>query len=113
MDIIKVKRPWGSFERYCLNERCTVKLLEIEPGEKLSLQSHKKRTEFWKIIEGPAVVTLGKKALVMKSGETILIKKGLKHRIAAKAKKVLFLEISFGKFDEHDEVRYFDDYGRK
>ncbi|MCX6803939.1 MAG: cupin domain-containing protein [Candidatus Diapherotrites archaeon] len=113
MKIVKIKRPWGGFERYCLNKQCTVKLLEINPHEELSLQSHKKRSEFCKIINGPAVVTLGKKKRIIKSGKNVFIKKGVKHRIGAKEKKVLYLEISFGKFDELDEVRYSDDYGRK
>ncbi len=113
MEIKKVIRPWGRFERYCLNKQCTVKTLTLNPNQKLSLQSHKKRDEFWKIIEGPAVAEIGGKKWLAKSGESIFIKKGVKHRLGAKKKKVLFLEISFGKFDEHDEVRYSDDYGRK
>ena len=113
MKIIKTKRPWGNFERYCLNTKCTVKLLEINPNEELSLQSHKKRNEFWKIINGPATITLGNKKHVAKSGDSVFIKKGVKHRIGSKGRKVLFLEVSLGTFDEKDEIRYSDDYGRK
>lgn len=34
------------------------------------------------------------------------------HRLEALAGGVSFLEISFGKFDEKDEVRVEDDFGR-
>ncbi len=113
MEIVKVKRPWGKFERYALNKKCTVKVLEVRPFKRLSLQSHKHRDEFWKILSGKAVVTIGEKRKSADEGKMFLLKKGTKHRIEAKSKKVVFLEISFGDFDEHDEVRYDDDYGRK
>jgi len=107
-----VKRPWGEFEQFSENELSTVKILSIKPKQELSLQAHKKREEFWKIIEGNAIVTIGKKEINAKAGDSFLIKKGQVHRLKSKLKKVRVLEISFGKFDETDEVRIEDKYGR-
>jgi hypothetical protein len=35
-----VKRPWGSFKQYAHNRDCTVSLMTVLPGQRLSLQSH-------------------------------------------------------------------------
>ena len=48
----------------------------------------------------------------IKKDETITIKKMQAHRIFAKNKEVKVLEISFGTFDEKDEIRLEDKYGR-
>lgn len=108
-----VKRPWGEFEQFSLNEKSTVKILTIKPKQELSLQSHKKRDELWKIIEGNAIVTIGKKEHNAKEGDYFLIKKNKTHQLKAKNKKTRILEISFGVFDENDETRILDKYGRK
>ncbi len=107
-----VKRPWGEFEQFCKNELCTVKIHFVKPKQELSLQSHKKRDELWKIIEGNAVVTIGKREYNAKEGDSFLIKRGRKHKLIAKNKKIKLLEICFGTFDENDEIRYEDKYGR-
>ena len=106
------KRPWGDFERFTLNEISTVKILTIKPKQKFSLQYHKKRREFWKFLDNPAKVTLGKKTIRVKKGDEILIPVKTNHRIEAYSKPVKVLEISFGKFDEKDIKRIEDAYGR-
>ena len=106
------KRPLGDFERFTLNEISTVKILTIKPKQKFSLQYHKKRREFWKFLDNPAKVTLGKKTIRVKKGDEILIPVKTNHRIEAYSKPVKVLEISFGKFDEKDIKRIEDAYGR-
>lgn len=113
MRIIEISKPWGKFQRYSLNENSTVKTIQINPLQKLSLQSHKKRDEFWKILKGIAIVTINNERKIAKEGDTFFIKKNVKHRIEAKNKTVVFLEISFGTFDEKDEIRFEDKYNRK
>ena len=41
----EVKRPWGNFKRFALNEKCTVKILTVKPHQELSLQKHEKRKD--------------------------------------------------------------------
>ncbi len=108
----KSKRPWGNFERFTLNEKSTVKILIINPRRKFSLQYHKKRKEFWKFLDNPAKVTLGKKTIRVKKGDEILIPAKTLHRIEAYSKPVRVIEISLGEFDEKDIVRLEDDFGR-
>ena len=106
------KRPWGMFERFTLNEVSSVKVLTVKPKQKFSLQKHKTRAEFWRVLEGPAKVTVGKKTVRAKKGDEFLVKKGQLHRIEAYSKTVKVLEISLGKFNEKDIIRVEDAYGR-
>jgi len=107
-----VKKPWGGFEQFTLNEISTVKILTIKPGQRFSLQKHKSRREFWKFLDNPAKVTIGKKVMKKVKGDEVLISRGENHRIEAYSKPVNVLEISFGNFSEKDVVRIEDDYGR-
>ncbi len=107
-----VKRPWGVFKQFALNEKCTVKILEVKRNEELSLQKHKHRVEHWYFIT-PGYVQIGTKIRKIKEGELIKIGKGIAHRLISKEKEVKVLEISFGKFDEKDEIRLEDKYNRK
>ena len=105
-------RPWGNFREFTRNEKCTVKIITIESGQAFSLQYHKKRKEFWKILKGDAWVTIGDEAFKAKVGDEFSILEEQKHRVEAPASEVEILEISFGEFDEHDVVRLEDRYGR-
>lgn len=112
MDIYSEDRPWGRFEKFHENEPCTVKLIYVNPNSRLSLQYHKKRWEFWKIIKGTAHVQLDDKFFTLKEGENIVIPKEAKHRVNAHKNECIILEISYGRFDENDIVRLEDDYQR-
>lgn len=107
-----IKRPWGIFKIFVKNKKCTVKILSVDPKGVLSLQKHRKRKEMWYFLtEG--YMQLGNKKMKVKKGELVVIKKNQAHRVFAKNKKVEFLEISLGKFNESDEIRLEDIYGRK
>ena len=107
-----VNKPWGDFERFTLNEVSTVKILTVNPKQKFSLQYHKKRKEFWKFLDNPAKVIVGKKTFRVKKGDIIIVSPKTNHRIEAYSKSVRVLEISLGKFDEKDIKRIEDKYGR-
>lgn len=106
------KRPWGKFEQFTHNEKTTVKIITVNPKQKLSLQYHNHRKEFWRFLDNPAKVTIGKKTIKVKKDQEVLIKKRIMHTVEALGKPVRFLEISFGNFDENDIVRIKDKYGR-
>jgi mannose-6-phosphate isomerase len=107
-----VKKPWGDFEEFTFNQRSTVKILEVNPNQVLSLQKHKKRKEVWHFLT-PGYVQIGNKKRKVNEGELVIINKNTPHRLYAKSKEVKVLEISFGKFSENDEIRLEDKYGRK
>lgn len=112
MKIYSEIRPWGRFEKFHENKSCTVKLIYVNANSRLSLQYHKKRSEFWKIIKGTAVVEIDKKTIVLREGETITIPRQAKHRVLALESDCIILEIAYGRFDENDIVRLEDDYQR-
>ena len=106
------KRPWGLFKVFTKNKKSTIKILEINPGQELSLQKHKKREEHWYFIT-PGTIQIGKTKRKVKANTGVVIKKNQAHRIIADKKKVIVLEISLGTFSETDEIRLEDKYGRK
>ena len=58
-DIFMVQRPWGNFQQFVSNERVTVKIITVDPGHRLSLQTHDHRGEFWQVLDVPIEVTVG------------------------------------------------------
>ncbi len=113
IELRHIKKPWGSFDEYALNERSTVKILTINPGARTSLQSHRHRKELWVALDKGIRVEVGKERVRLRKGSNILAKSGTKHRLECEGRSaVRILEISFGVFAEKDIVRYEDDYGR-
>ena len=106
-------RPWGKFEQFTLNEKTTVKIITVLPKKRLSLQTHKNRSEYWYILDNKLKVTIGNKTRVVKAGDSVFIPKNTKHRITGLTKTARLLEIAFGKFSESDIKRMEDDFNRK
>jgi mannose-6-phosphate isomerase len=109
------KRPWGAFLRLVANERCTVKMITVQPGEELSLQSHERRSELWLFLDPGGIAVIDGETLHPAVGETVFIPVGSKHRLAAAkdaTSDVRIVEVGFGDFDEGDIIRYEDRYGR-
>ncbi len=112
MKVFSTQKPWGSFTRFTDNEPSTVKFLYITHGEEFSLQYHKNREEFWKIISGNPEVIVGETVCHPKIGDEFTIPPETLHRIFARVDDVVVLEISTGNFDEKDIVRVEDKYNR-
>ena len=112
MKTLVVKKPWGQFDQFTHNETTTVKILSVTRGSSLSLQSHIKRSEFWRVISGHPLVTIGNVIKNGNPGDEFLINKLESHRLEAPDDDVQVLEISSGDFDENDITRIEDKYGR-
>ena len=108
----KEVRPWGTFERFTLNEESTVKIITLEPLQAFSLQTHAERKEFWHILKGSGTITTGEKSHAAGVGDQFFIPVGEKHRADAGPEGLEFLEIAFGEFAESDIIRLEDRYGR-
>lgn len=107
-------RPWGHYEVIETRESFQIKQLVVNPGYRLSLQSHKFRAEHWYILSGTGLITLDSEVKEIGPGDSVTIPIGAKHRVAAGNQvPLIFVEIQTGSsFDEEDIVRYDDDYGR-
>src|SRR3546814_7615668 len=55
----EVHLPWGSYRTLDRGPGFQVKQIRVNPGGRLSLQSHRHRAEHWVVIEGTARVTRG------------------------------------------------------
>lgn len=112
-DIFTVERPWGQFQQFVSNERVTVKIITVEPGHRLSLQTHDHRGEFWQVLDVPIEVTVADRTWSAAAGESVWVPQGAIHRMANKGDRPgRLLEVAFGDFDEADIVRLEDDYAR-
>lgn len=109
---MKVKKPWGEFLNIWHSKNINIKIITLKPNSRLSLQSHKKRQEYWFLLQGHLFWQKGSKIEKMKKGKIYFIPKKAKHRLFAKKEGGKILEVSFGKFEENDIIRYEDDYGR-
>ena len=110
----KIKRPWGSYTVLNEGDNYKVKLIEVNPSARLSLQSHTYRCEHWTIIEGLCQVIQNNIYEIMYKSKTCLIPIKSKHRLINISRKKLLkiIEIQYGVCDENDITRYEDDYGR-
>lgn len=109
---LHVDKPWGGFDRYTLNQICTVKILTVAPGQALSLQTHELRDELWVVLEGVPQIQVGETVSRAQVGEEFFIPRQTLHRIITGANRARLLEISLGHFDERDVKRFQDRYGR-
>lgn len=106
-------RPWGNFKQYCLNEPVTVKVIAIDPGQKLSTQKHENRDELWVALDGGIVASVDGEETGMGTYCEVWIPRGAVHfAINRHYHQSRILEISFGTFDESDITRLEDKYGR-
>ena len=108
------KRPWGSYSVLQTDSKYQVKKLLVNPGMRLSLQSHNYRAEHWFIVSGSGLVQLDEKLIGVEQGDSIDVPIGTKHRITCTSDHpLIFIEIQTGtSFDEDDIYRYEDDFGR-
>ena len=111
----KVYRPWGSYDSIDMGETFQAKRLIVNPGKKLSLQSHAKRTEHWVVVKGEATVTKGEDVFVLHENESTFIPLGTRHRLENATDEPLeIIEVQSGSYlGEDDIVRYDDDFGRE
>lgn len=114
-------RPWGVY--YVLEDTPSfkVKKIIVTPGQRLSLQSHKHRSEHWVVVSGTATVTIREQGHPELIGHSILtanqscyVPKGHVHRLANMHQEPLvIIEVQCGTYTgEDDIVRYADDYDR-
>lgn len=104
------KRAWGSF--YVLDEGAgfKVKRLVVTPGGRLSLQSHRHRTEHWTVISGQATVTVRERVETLRRSASIDITQGDKHRLEnLGADAVELIEVQFGAYLGEDDIGRYDE----
>jgi len=109
-----VQRPWGSYTVLHTDAGYKIKIIEVSPGSKLSLQMHHQRSEHWVVLSGVGKITREDEVITLKPGESIDIPKQAKHRLENPGVLPLsIIEIQNGDYLEEDDIVRFDDiYGR-
>ena len=110
----KIYRPWGHYLSVVEDERWQVKLIQVKPGEKLSLQMHHHRSEHWVVVKGTAEVELDSENQVLTENQSVYIPLAAKHRLSNPGKiPLVLIEVQSGSYvGEDDIVRFQDKYGR-
>ena len=110
----KIYRPWGNYLTIEESSNWKVKVIEVKPGESLSLQLHEKRAEHWVVVEGTAKVEIGEEIFLLNSNESCYVPLGHKHRLKnPSTEKLIIIEVQSGTYlGEDDIVRFKDNYGR-
>ena len=90
---IKDNRPWGYFKQFCENMPATVKIIVVNSNERLSLQSHEKREEFWLVVSGSGIAEVGDERREIKIDDEIIIPLKIKHRLTAGEGGIKIMEI--------------------
>ena len=110
----KIYRPWGFYESIIDEERWQVKIINVKPGEKLSLQKHHHRSEHWIVVSGTANVEIDGKQTTLHENQSSYIPIGSKHRLSNPGKIMLkLIEVQSGSYLGEDDIQRFEDnYGR-
>lgn len=109
-----VYRPWGFYTVIAQGEGFMTKIIHVNPGQKLSVQSHNFRSEHWVVLSGTAKVILEDKDFILSPGHSVDIPLKAIHSLQNPYKEDLeIIEVQKGSpLIEEDIVRYEDIYGR-
>ena len=107
-------RPWGYYTVIEEGDGYIVKIIHVNKGQRLSLQSHNHRSEHWVVLSGVAKVVLDKNVAKLNVGQSIDIPLHAHHSLQNPYENDLeILEIQLGDLlSEDDIIRYEDIYGR-
>lgn len=109
-----VYRPWGFYTVIAEGKGFQTKLIHVNSGQKLSVQSHNHRSEHWVILSGTAKVVLEGKEHILSPGHSIDIGVKAIHSLQNPYQDdVEVIEVQRGEIlSEDDIIRYEDMYGR-
>ena len=107
-------RPWGFYTVLAQGKGFLTKMIQVNPGQKLSIQSHNHRSEHWVVLSGVAKVVLEGKELILSPGHSVDIPVKAIHSLQNPYEEELkVIEVQKGDLlIEEDIIRYEDMYGR-
>jgi glycosyltransferase involved in cell wall biosynthesis/quercetin dioxygenase-like cupin family protein len=108
------QRPWGFYRILEDSPGHKVKLIQVHPGKRLSLQRHRRRSEHWTVVEGKGLLTRGGEFRSVVPGSSVDIDRGMIHRIENLGTvPLVFIEVQRGDYLGEDDIeRLEDDFGR-
>jgi mannose-6-phosphate isomerase-like protein (cupin superfamily) len=108
-------RPWGYYLVLFVDPGYKVKRFLVRPGQRLSLQRHRKRAEHWHVVQGEGLVTRGDEEIRMSAGDDVSIPLGAVHRVQnVGTTDLVIIEVQTGDYVGEDDIeRLEDDYNRR
>ncbi|MCK9532357.1 MAG: phosphomannose isomerase type II C-terminal cupin domain [Gammaproteobacteria bacterium] len=116
--MIKIEKPWGNYislyEGDLPYDKIQIKTLTVLSGQRLSLQSHKHRKEYWLVVSGNPTIEVEQSERDYFIGDLIKILPNQRHRLSNQyTDPVVVVEVQTGPYlGEDDIIRYEDDYNR-
>ena len=109
-----VYRPWGFYTVIAEGKGFQTKIIHVNVGQKLSVQSHNHRSEHWVVLSGMAKVVLEGKDHILSPGHSVDIPIKAIHSLQNPFEEDLeIIEVQKGDIlSEDDIIRYEDIYGR-
>lgn len=109
-----VYRPWGFYTVIAQGDGFLSKIIHVNSGQKLSVQSHNHRSEHWVVLTGTAKVVLEANERILSPGHSVDIPVKAIHSLQNPYKEDLeIIEVQKGDIlAEDDIIRYEDIYGR-
>lgn len=115
----RVLRPWGSYQTLDAGDSFQVKRITVKSGGILSLQRHRHRSEYWTVVRGCALVSVGPDVERLElhdltPGQSIHIPLGALHRLENRGVAPLeIIEVQCGSYLGEDDIERLEDvYGR-
>ncbi|MEX1180885.1 MAG: mannose-1-phosphate guanylyltransferase/mannose-6-phosphate isomerase [Cucumibacter sp.] len=107
-------RPWGTYTVLLEGPGFKIKRIVVNPGGRLSLQLHHRRSEHWVVVSGRARITHGETVREIGVNQSAYIEVGAKHRLENPGEAPLVvIEVQCGNYLGEDDIERFDDvYGR-
>jgi len=108
------QKPWGFIETFYEGDGFKIKRIVVNPGSRLSLQTHKHRSEHWTVVKGKAILCIGENQEEILPDQSRYVPKGEKHRIENKGMEPTeIIEVQYGDYLGEDDIdRIEDDYNR-
>lgn len=104
------ERPWGSYKTLEMGEGYQVKIIEVNPGGRLSLQKHFKRSEHWVVIKGKPTITVGEEVKQMHVNTAVYVPVETKHRLENFTDQtVAIIEVQVGAYLGEDDIERLED----
>ncbi|MCL8026255.1 phosphomannose isomerase type II C-terminal cupin domain [Nocardioides bruguierae] len=107
-------RPWGTWHVLDEGDGFKIKRIEVNPGQRLSYQTHDHRAEVWTIAAGTCTAIVDGEEVIVRTGESITVDILQPHRITNMHDELLVvIETQLGSYLGEDDIcRLQDDYGR-
>lgn len=106
------ERRWGEYKvvdtaEFSDGYKSLTKQLKIKVGKGISYQVHRHRDEVWTFIDGDGLLVLDGVVSSIGRGDTIHIKKGVKHAVKA-ISDLTFIEVQSGDLLVEEDIERFD-----